>query len=311
MLEINRCLPLLFVASLACNNRHAAWEVKPAPPAKPIARKLVAPTIAELQTEAEESWQNRGERASLERAIELWQGLVAAEDAAGLAQLSRAYFLLAESFLTPAGEKSKRLATYEKGITSAEQAMLAVSAEFSNRVNAGEALEAALPAIPVEGQAALFWYASNLGRFITADMTTAAMYKSRIETVMQRVLELDPTFFHAAPHRFMGAFRAEAPAFLGGNLKASKEHFETALQLAPDCLETKLLYAELYATRAKDSQLYNRLLTEIVAADPKAIADLVPEQRMAQDRAQALLDGAPESEAIAFDASDAKTAKEN
>jgi tetratricopeptide (TPR) repeat protein len=221
----------------------------------------------------------------------MWEKL-SAEDPENvdlLTRLSRAYFLLADGFVRRASQNGQSLALYDKGIAAGERAMLAVSEEFAKRVRGGEPVESAIAAIPASGQAALFWYASNLGRFVSADLTTAAMYKDRIHVVMQRVLQLDPTFFYAAPHRYFGAFYARAPHFLGGNLEKSKEHFERALQIEPHCLETKVLYAEYYARKLKDKELFLRLLTEVIEADPQALPDLLPEQELAKQRARELL----------------------
>jgi len=279
------------VASLllcaACGPTHEAVWDQPKPAPKPP----VAPPKPDAAALAHEAWTERGDRAALERAIELWEQ-VAAEDPSDqetLTRLSRAYFLLADGFMVPAGENGKSLDVYDRGITAGEQAMLAASPEFATRVQGGETVETALEAIPQAGQAAMYWYASNLGRFISADVTTAAMYKDRIHTVMHRLLELGPTFFYAGAHRYLGAFYAKAPAFLGGSLDKSKEHFEQALAIAPDYLDTKVLFAEYYAPKIKDRDMFERLLTEVVEADPAVLPDLEPEQRMAQRRAHELL----------------------
>ncbi|MFC1609904.1 TRAP transporter TatT component family protein [Myxococcota bacterium] len=282
---------VLVWGSYGCGGAHqAAWDKPPLPsPPADVEQPVDQATLAE------KAWENRSERSSLEQAIGAWEEMSeqTPNDPQTLAKLSRAYFLLAESFMT-AGENSQSLAIYDKGITAGELAMLAVSEEFATQVRGGEPVEAALDAIPVAGQAALFWYAANLGRFIAADVTTAAMYQNRIHAVMQRVLELDPSFFQAAPHRFLGSFYAEVPAFLGGNLDKSREHFEAALTVAPDYLDTKVLYAELYAPRVEDRALFDRLLGEVVAADPSVIPGLEPEQHMAQSRARRLLDNPDE-----------------
>jgi tetratricopeptide (TPR) repeat protein len=288
-LAIFPAITMTMTITIACGPaREAMWErpAQPAPTAPPTA--TFEPDAASM---ADQAWAARADRIELERAIAIWERMASEgrANAKTLARLSRAYFLLAESFMTPTGENGTTLKVYDKGIAAGERAMVAASPEFANRVHAGESVESALAVMPRGGQAALYWYASNLGRFVSSDVTTAAMYKDRIHAVMQRVLEIDPEFFCAGAHRYLGAFYARAPAFLGGSLERSKDHFDRAIAIAPHFLDNKVLLAEFYASKTEDRDLYRRLLTEVTEADPTILPDLVPEQTLAQRRARALL----------------------
>ncbi|MBI3178844.1 MAG: hypothetical protein HYZ27_04245 [Deltaproteobacteria bacterium] len=283
-----RLLCTLFPLVAACGpGRQAAWE-------KPAGAAATAPTgdAASLTAQAEEAWKSRGERTSCETVVAALVQLTAQNphDAKALAWLSRAYYLLADGHLRLANENDAMLATFEKGVEAGERAMMASSTEFAAKVKAGAKVEEAVKLIPAEGQEPIYWYASNLGKFAVAKgFTTTLFYKDRIFAVMQRVLEIDEKFFHAAPHRYFGAFYAKAPSFAGGDLGKSKLHFDRALELDPNYFGTKVLYAEFYAPKTEDKTLFAKLLEEVTAGNPEVLPELVPEQKLEQQKAKKLL----------------------
>ena len=61
---------------------------------------------------------------------------------------------------------------------------------------------------------------------------------------------------------------------------------EEALAAAPKYLATKVLMAENYAAKIKDRALYDRLLDEVLAADPDALPEVAVEQRVEQEKAR-------------------------
>jgi hypothetical protein len=281
-------LVVALFAFAACGpGRQAAWEKQP------TEQQTQTPAAGgDLAAEAKAAWEKRDDRAQLEKAIAAWEQVLAAkpDDAAALTSIARAYYFLGDGYMRLAGEDEAMLATFEKGISAGERAMMAASPDFAARVKNGEKVEDAVKSIAKEAQPAVYWYASNLGKFAVAKgFTTTLFYKDRIYAVMQRVLELDETFYHAAPHRYFGGFYAKAPAFAGGDLNKSKEHFERALALDDKFLGTKVLFAEFYATRAENRDLFTKLLTDVTNADPAVLPDVVPEQKMEQTKAKALL----------------------
>lgn len=280
---------------VACGpKRQAAWEQESAQkqttqPADPAAAEV---STQELMSKAEAAWQERSDQAKVEEAIAAWEEVVAQNPthAGALNNLARAYYFLADAHLRPAGDDEAMLATYEKGILAGENAMMAISPDFKEQVTSGAKVEEAVKAIPKEGQEALYWYASSLGKFAVAKgFTTQLFYKDRIFAVMEHVLNLDETFFYGAPHRYFGAFYAKAPAFAGGDMAKAKEHFDKSLAIDERYLGTKVLYAEYYATKADDKEMFTTLLNDVISADPAIIPEVQPENVVEQEKAKALL----------------------
>jgi hypothetical protein len=167
---------------------------------------------------------------------------------------------------------------------------MTTSTVFADGVRAGEKVTDLLHHIPPSGQGLLYWYGVSLGRFASIrGFRTLLFYRERLFAVMTRALEIDENYFHGALHQYFGAYFAQAPAFAGGDLSKSRQHFERALEIAPDFLPTKVAYAEFFATRAQEPQLFKRLLKDVLAGNIDALPQVQPEQILAQNRARVLL----------------------
>jgi hypothetical protein len=293
MREIVWCLVSALL--LGCGTgRTSQWEGRPAVAASASVGGQTAAagspqTPDQLLAAADTAWAGRGDRAALESAIGFWEQALGSrpDDGATLARLSRAYYFLADGHLRKLGTKSDAyLGTFEKGTAAAERALAASSPAFKAKVVGGEPVEQAIQVVGREGLEAMYWYAVNLGKWSRAKGFAATLgNKDRVKGVMTRALALDPGFFHAAPHRYFGAFYSVAPGFAGGDVNKSKEHFETSLKLAPNYAGTKILMAETYATKVQDAGLFDRLLAEVLAMPDGAIPGLEPETRVEKEKA--------------------------
>lgn len=115
---------------------------------------------------------------------------------------------------------------------------------------------------------------------------------SRVRTLVERMLELDETYEFGAPHMYMGVFESLVPPTLGGDSDKARHHFERVISLSKGKnLYAKVLFAEHYARNSLDRELHDRLLDEVISADP-IMERLTLQNRLAQHRAQELKDSA-------------------
>lgn len=277
----------------ACGpGRQAAWEKEAEGKVQQAQATPAEAAPVDHVAEGEAAFLKRVDRAELEKAISHWEQHLAAkaDDGVAMAKLARAHYLLGDGYMRLAGEDERMLTTLEKGVEYGERAMMAISPKFAERVKAGEKVEAAIESLGVEGIDAVYWYAACLGKFAEKKgFTTVLFYKDRIYAVMQRVLQLNPDYFFAAPHRYFGAFYAKAPSFAGGDMAKSKEHFDKAISMQPAYFGTKVLYAEFYGIKQDDKELFTKLLTEVKEADPAAVPEIEAENRIEQAKAVKLL----------------------
>ncbi len=112
---------------------------------------------------------------------------------------------------------------------------------------------------------------------------------SRVEAIMQRILALDEDYKQGSAHLYMGTFAILVPPALGGKPDVARMHFERAIELSNgQSLMAKVVFAQQYTRMVFDRELHDRLLNEVLAADPR-VPEMVLQNTLAQDRARLLL----------------------
>ena len=115
---------------------------------------------------------------------------------------------------------------------------------------------------------------------------------SRVQAIMERVVELDECYNDGAAHLYLGVLGTFLPAALGGKPDVGRQHFERALDISKNKnLMVKVLYAKHYARLMFDRELHDRLLHEVLKAEPD-IPGYVLSNTLAQKKARELLNSA-------------------
>jgi len=154
-----------------------------------------------------------------------------------------------------------------------------------------EPFVAALAQVPRSDLAALYTYGVSWAGWIqvrTADWQALAELP-RVEAVLERVIELDPGYDRGRAQLYLGVMRSQLPPAMGGKPEIGREHFELALRYSKGRdLMAKVEFARHYARLVFDRKLHDRLLQEVLAADPQE-PDLTLSNVLAQQRARELL----------------------
>jgi hypothetical protein len=91
----------------------------------------------------------------------------------------------------------------------------------------------------------------------------------KIKATMEKVVSLNPTYDNGGAHLYLGVLNSLIPPSMGGKPDKAREHFENAIELSEGHnLMAKTLYAQYYARMMFDQELHDRLLTEVMQADP-------------------------------------------
>jgi hypothetical protein len=110
-----------------------------------------------------------------------------------------------------------------------------------------------------------------------------------VRALLQRVLVLDEAHEHGGAHLYLGVLDTLAPPALGGRPEEGRGHFERAWVLSNERhLTAKVLLAERYARMLFNRELHDKVLQEVLEADPEA-PGLTLANTVAQAQARALL----------------------
>lgn len=131
----------------------------------------------------------------------------------------------------------------------------------------------------------LFWYTFGWVGQINLDQSNPARIAElpRIEILIGRIVELDPTYYNGLPLIISGSVYSSRGTMFGGDLPRGNAFFEKGVQASGGrFLLSKFVWARYYALQAQDKALFCRLLQEVIDAP----SDLLPEQQMMNNVSQ-------------------------
>ena len=238
--------------------------------------------------QADSLWQNRGDKDSLIKALDLYEKQFAAspDDRDLAARLVRGYYFLGDAHET---EMDAKKVAWDKAFAYGQECLSknpdydAVIKKSGNKV---EAIKMAKK----EDVPCIYWSASSLGKWAKANgIVQSIKHKSTLFSFISKVQELDPDYFHAAANRYWGAYYSVIPSFAGRDLNKSKENFEKSIEIAPYYLGTYILLADTYARNAQDHATFDQAVQYVMASDAEAInPDLLVENKVEIEKAAEL-----------------------
>ena len=127
------------------------------------------------------------------------------------------------------------------------------------------------------------WIQSRRGNW------NAAADLARVTKIIKQVLLLDDKYQSGQAHVYMGILNTLLPPALGGKPKIGKDHFEKAIQISQGKnLMAKVLYAEKYARLIFNQELHDKLLNQVLKAEPRSRGFTLTNM-LAHEQAKALL----------------------
>lgn len=112
----------------------------------------------------------------------------------------------------------------------------------------------------------------------------------KLQATLEHCASLDPHYDHGGAYLYLGVINSLRPASLGGKPEQGKAYFEKALELSGGKNQmVRVLYAQFYARLVFNRDLHDKLLNEVLAADPHA-PGLTLINTLAKEKARALLE---------------------
>ena len=140
--------------------------------------------------------------------------------------------------------------------------------------------------------AAMFWTASCWAKWIDMhrDDPEAIAQLARATALMQRVIELEDTFYYGGAHMYFFVYYGSRAPILGGNFEKSKQHFDRAREITDGkLLIPDLLQAQYLARQQQDQQDFHDRLTAVIDAPEDLMPSLGLQNQIAKRKAALLL----------------------
>ena len=137
----------------------------------------------------------------------------------------------------------------------------------------------------------LFWITVSWNAWINLNLYKpgALAQLNASQAFLDRVMEIDASYFQGLPHILMGVSLSARPPMLGGNVKQAKEHFDKALQLSHGkFFLAQYYFARYYAVRTQDKALFLRLTGEIEKMNPGELREVCLINAVTQRKAKQL-----------------------
>jgi len=125
----------------------------------------------------------------------------------------------------------------------------------------------------------LFWTANNWASWINLNFNNpeALIDLPRVQLLMERVLELDESYFFGGAHLFFATIYAVRPPILGGDMKKSEHHFNRCFNFSQEkFLLPYVFYAQYYFTRQFDEESFVKTLNKVI----DTTGDILPGQQL-------------------------------
>jgi hypothetical protein len=137
----------------------------------------------------------------------------------------------------------------------------------------------------------VYLYATHWAGWIQAHSEdwSAIAELPKARAMLEWVVALDPAYEGGRAQLYLGVIDSQVPPALGGNPEIGRRHFETAIRYSQGRdLIAKVEFARHYARLVFDQPLHDRLLQEVLQADPDQ-PGLTLSNVMAQRQAARLL----------------------
>jgi tetratricopeptide (TPR) repeat protein len=266
----------------ACGAKHAATF--------DIGEATAEGDASALSGEAQALWEERGDTAQLQAALDKYEEVLAVDpgNREALLHLARGYYFLGDAHLSDDEEKKT---AWDKSIGYGKKCM-GLNEAFRAANESGEADEETAAAnLTSEDTECTYWTASALGKWV--GLHSLGVKLKNIPTVkawISRVEELDSSYYFTATDRYWGAYWAAIPSFAGRDLDKSRTYFDKAIEAEPMFFGNRVLVASFWAEKTQDIAEFDKQIAFVLSHCPNTLDGVVPEQEAEQRKAQDLLD---------------------
>lgn len=133
-----------------------------------------------------------------------------------------------------------------------------------------EHLQTWISSVDKKNIGALYWLAHSWGSYISINLRDpeAMADLPKVRWMMERVLELDESYYHAGAHIFLGSVYGSIPVMFGGSDEKSKYHFQRSFELTDEkFLLAHYYFAKTYCVRFQKKSQFEQAVDHITQFD--------------------------------------------
>jgi len=182
---------------------------------------------------------------------------------------AQAYYAYAYSFIED-HDRKRASGFYLRGLIHGEKALMNAGFAKSVRETPYDEVVALTAKLGKDSVPLLFWTASCMGKWIDMNRVEPGIVAqvAKAAVLMERVLQLDESYYHGSAHLFFGVYYGSRPAMLGGDIKKSQYHFDRARAInASQLLITNVLQAQYLERQRMNQAAFHALLTRVVSTN--------------------------------------------
>jgi len=125
---------------------------------------------------------------------------------------------------------------------------------------------------------------------LNIDKPAALAQMGAAQSCLERVLEIKPTHFYAAPYVLMGTILGAKPGAAGGDADQARLYFEKAMEISQGQFYfVQYHYAKYYAVRVQNKELFVKLIQEIIDGQPDRLSTVCLINSVMKQKAKKLL----------------------
>lgn len=166
--------------------------------------------------------------------------------------------------------RTKKLS--QRARSYADQAFCMSYSEFCTKQNKPfDEFETAFKALTSPDKALLYTYATAWAGWIQghSDDWNAIADLPKVELLLEKLVAQEPGYERGRAQLYLAVMKSQLPANLGGKPETGRIHFEQAIHFSQGRdLIAKVEFARKYARLVFNQTLHDKLLKEVIAADP-------------------------------------------
>lgn len=175
-------------------------------------------------------------------------------------------------------EKKKRAAYFYKRAKDYGMRILVLKPDFKAALDGSlDEFATTLQLYKKDDVEALFWTAFAWGSYINLNRnsTTDIADLPKVKAMIDRVIELDGSYFYGIPHIFMIVYYSMPPMF-GGDPAKAKAAYETMKSISGGkFIIADFFMAKQYCVQAQDRELFDTLISNIENAPDDVIPEML------------------------------------